>query len=294
MSSKTSECASPRRACGAVLTTSLDKPLVIAGPCLAESYELLGQVAQSLLDLRAQHDFTLIFKASFDKANRSSASSARGPGLRKFLTWIADLQEKFSLQVITDVHETSQVAAVAEVCDALQIPAFLCRQTDLVLAALASGRLVNIKKGQFMSPWAMKLLATSIQQRAETNNFLLTERGSSFGYGRLVVDMSALQVMAGSGLPIIYDVTHSVQCPPADERSTTSRGDRYLAPALARAAAASGYVSGFFLEVHPDPAHAHSDAELQLSLSQAAQLVPQLLQLQHEARAMTAIDQQYV
>ena len=277
-----------------MLIASSDKPIIIAGPCLAESYELLCQVAQSLLDLQAQHDFTLIFKASFDKANRSSASSARGPGLHKFLPWVADLQAKFSLRVITDVHETSQVAAVAEVCDVLQIPAFLCRQTDLVLAALASGRLVNIKKGQFMSPWAMQLLATSIQQRAETNNFMLTERGSSFGYGRLLVDMSALQVMANSGVPIIYDVTHSVQCPPADERSTTSRGNRYLAPALARAAAASGYVRGFFLEVHPDPARAHSDADLQLSLSQAAQLVPQLLQLQREARTMTAIDQQFV
>ena len=261
---------------------------------MAESYELLCQTAESLLALQAQHDFTLIFKASFDKANRSAAGSARGPGLAKFLPWVVALQKKFSLRVITDVHETTQVEAVAEVCDALQIPAFLCRQTDLVLKALASGRLVNIKKGPFMSPWAMQLLATSIQQHTTTRNCLLTERGSSFGYGRLVVDMSALQVMADSGLPIIYDVTHSVQCPPADERSTTSRGNRYLAPALARAAAASGYVSGFFMEVHPDPARAHSDAELQLSLSQAMQLVPQLLRLLRVARDMAAIDKKFV
>ena len=273
-----------------MLNTRNDKPILIAGPCMAESYDLLYQVAQSLVELQAQHGFTLIFKASFDKANRSSASSARGPGLAKFLQWVVDLKQKFPLQIVTDVHETAQVEAVAEVCDALQIPAFLCRQTDLVLKAVASGRIVNIKKGQFMSPWAMQLLAASIKERCAATNCMLTERGSSFGYGRLVVDMSALQVMASSGMPIIYDVTHSVQCPPADERSATSRGNRYLAPALARAAAASGYLSGFFMEVHPDPARAHSDAELQLSLSQAAQLVPQLLQLWHTTKDMIAID----
>ena len=269
------------------------KPILIAGPCMAESYDLLCQVAQHLLTLQAQHSFTLIFKASFDKANRSSARSARGPGLAKFLQWIIDLKQKYAVQVITDVHETAQIDAVAEVCDALQIPAFLCRQTDLVLQEVASGRTVNIKKGQFMSPWAMQLLATSIKERVATANCMLTERGSSFGYGRLVVDMSALQIMASSGMPIIYDVTHSVQCPPAAEGKTTSRGNRYLAPALARAAAASGYVDGFFMEVHPEPTRAHSDAELQLSLSQATQLVPQLLQLWHETSDMTAIDAEF-
>ena len=275
-------------------THNNNKPILIAGPCLAESYELLCQVAQSLLALQAQHGFELIFKASFDKANRSSASSPRGPGLEQFLQWVVDLKQKFPLRVITDVHETQQIAAVAEVCDALQIPAFLCRQTDLVVQALATGRLVNIKKGQFMSPWAMQLLAASLQERCNTSNCMLTERGSSFGYGRLVVDMSGLQVMARSNLPLIYDVTHSVQCPPADERSATSRGNRYLAPVLARAAAGSGYVSGFFMEVHPDPSCAHSDAELQLSLPQASQLVPQLLQLWHTARGMNAIDAGFV
>lgn len=266
------------------------RPILIAGPCTAESYDLLCQVAQHLLTLQAQHSFNLIFKASFDKANRSSAHSARGPGLEKFLQWIADLKQKYAVQVITDVHETAQVNAVAEVCDALQIPAFLCRQTDLVLQAVASGRTVNIKKGQFMSPWAMQLLAASIKERIATANCMLTERGSSFGYGRLVVDMSALQIMASSGVPIVYDVTHSVQCPPAAEGHATSRGNRYLTPALARAAAASGYVDGFFMEVHSEPTRAHSDAELQLSLLQATQLVPQLLQLWHKTRDMTAID----
>ncbi len=273
-----------------MLTARNDKPIIIAGPCMAESYDLLVQVAQSLVELQARHGFTLIFKASFDKANRSSASSARGPGLEKFLQWVVDLKKNFPLQVITDVHETAQVEAVAAVCDALQIPAFLCRQTDLVLKAAASGRIVNIKKGQFMSPWAMQLLAASIKARVATANCLLTERGTSFGYGRLLVDMSALQIMAGSGLPIIYDVTHSVQCPPADTHRATSRGNRYLAPALARAAAASGYTSGFFMEVHPDPTRAHSDADLQLSLSQATQLVPQLLQLWRTTRDMAAVD----
>lgn len=277
-----------------MLNTHKDKPILIAGPCMAESYDLLCQVAQSLFDLQAQHGFKLIFKTSFDKANRSSAHSARGPGLAKFQQWIIDLKQKFPLPVITDVHETTQVEAVAEVCDALQIPAFLCRQTDLVVKALTTGRLVNIKKGQFMSPWAMQLLAASLKERCNTSNCMLTERGSSFGYGRLVVDMSALQIMAGSGMPIIYDVTHSVQCPPADERSATSRGNRDLAPALARAAAASGYVSGFFMEVHPDPTRAHSDAELQLSVPQATQLVPQLLQLWHTTKDMTVIDTDFV
>lgn len=256
---------------------------------MAESYDLLCEVAQFLQTLQDKHDVTLIFKASFDKANRSAASSARGPGLEKFLQWIVTLKENFSLQVITDVHETSQVDAVAEVCDALQIPAFLCRQTDLVTKAIASGRIVNIKKGQFMSPWAMQLLATSLKQNTAARCWL-TERGSSFGYGRLVVDMSALQLMAESALPIIYDVTHSVQCPPADTHSKTSRGNRYLAPGLARAAAATGYCRGFFMEVHPDPERAHSDAELQLSFKQAAQLLPQLLQLQHLSKEMPAID----
>ena len=213
-----------------MLNARNDKPILIAGPCMAESYDLLCQVAQSLVELQAQHGFTLIFKASFDKANRSSASSARGPGLAKFLQWVVDLKQKFPLQVITDVHETAQVEAVAAVCDAVQIPAFLCRQTDLILKAAASGRIVNIKKGQFMSPWAMQLLAASIKERCATSNCMLTERGSSFGYGRLVVDMSGLQVMASSGVPIIYDVTHSVQCPPAAERSATTRGNRYRAP----------------------------------------------------------------
>lgn len=272
------------------MTDKNGKPILIAGPCTAESYDLLCQVAQHLLTLQAQHSFTLIFKASFDKANRSSARSARGPGLEKFLQWVIDLKQKYAVQVITDVHETAQIEAVAEVCDALQIPAFLCRQTDLVLQAVASGRTVNIKKGQFMSPWAMQLLAASIKERIATADCMLTERGSSFGYGRLVVDMSALQIMASSSMPIIYDVTHSVQCPPAAEGNATSRGNRYLAPALARAAAASGYVDGFFLEVHPEPTRAHSDAELQLSLSQATQLVPQLLQLWHTTRDMTAMD----
>ncbi len=278
-----------------VLLTALPptKPVVIAGPCLAESYELLQRVARPLLALQRRHDFTLIFKASFDKANRSSASSVRGPGLAKFLSWVVALKEKFSLPIITDVHETRQIAAVAEVCDALQIPAFLCRQTDLVMQALTSGRLVNIKKGQFMSPWAMRLLVNSIDRQAKPSNCMLTERGSSFGYGRLVVDMGGLRVMADSGLPLIYDITHSVQCPPAVAGETTSRGERHLAPTLARAAAASGYVSGFFLEVHTDPARAHSDAALQLSLPQATQLVPQLLQLLRVARPMTAIDQQF-
>lgn len=271
-----------------------NKPLLIAGPCMAESYDLLCQVAQFLVALREEHGFALLFKASFDKANRSAAGSARGPGLAKFQQWVMSLKEKFPLQVITDVHETAQVEAVAEVCDAVQIPAFLCRQTDLLLKAVASGRLVNIKKGQFMSPWAMQLLAASLKKQAPKANCLLTERGSSFGYGRLVVDMGALPIMAGSGWPIIYDVTHSVQCPPADTHSTTSGGHRYLAPTLARAAAASGYVSGFFLEVHPQPTQALSDADLQLSLPQTAQLVPQLLQLQRTASEMTAVDANFL
>ena len=271
-----------------------NKPLIIAGPCMAESYDLLCQVAQFLTELQEEHSFTLLFKASFDKANRSAAGNTRGPGLAKFQQWITDLKEKFPLQTITDVHETTQVDAIAEVCDAIQIPAFLCRQTDLLLKAMNSGRLVNIKKGQFMSPWAMQLLATSLKKQTPQAKCLLTERGSSFGYGRLVVDMSALPIMANSGWPIIYDVTHSVQCPPADTHSTTSSGQRYLAPTLARAAAASGYVNGFFLEVHPQPTQALSDADLQLSLTQTKQLVPQLLQLQRTANEMTALDANFL
>ena len=275
----------------------MQRPLIIAGPCLAESYDMLCRSADCLVTLASQLDFSLLFKASFDKANRSASASYRGEGLAQFCQWLSKLKKEFALKVITDVHETQQIETVVEVCDALQIPAFLCRQTDLVTKAVASGLAVNIKKGQFMSPWGMNLIATDIKNSApplSLENYMLTERGYSFGYGRLVVDMSALQIMATSGLPVIYDVTHSVQCSPAAPTAKTSRGDRYLAPALARAATATGYLSGFFLEVHPDPPSAHSDRDLQLSLPQAELLIPQLLHLWQETQGMTAIDEFFI
>ena len=274
------------------------RPLVIAGPCAAESFELLDSVCATMKRLSIELGFDYVFKASFDKANRTSMDSTRGPGLEQTLSWFKDLKAKHQVRILTDVHETHQVASVAAVCDILQIPAFLCRQTDLVAAAAATGRIVNIKKGQFMAPGAMAHLVekarTAAKRRNSASEVYLTERGASFGYGNLIVDMRAFPIMAKSGAPLILDITHSTQLPAAGgDGGQVSGGQRHFAPVLARAATATGYLAGYFLEVHTDPPKAISDKDAQLNPRQADTLLRQLIPLWHASRDFASIDRQF-
>ncbi|NDE13931.1 3-deoxy-8-phosphooctulonate synthase [bacterium] len=270
------------------------RPVVIAGPCMAESQDLLEATVAPLVRLARDLDFQLVFKASFDKANRSSIEGYRGPGLERALGWFADIKSRHGVRILTDVHETAQCQPAAEVCDVLQIPAFLCRQTDLIVQSVQTGRAVNIKKGQFMAPEAMANIAGKAIAAARAANLpvdvALTERGASFGYGNLVVDMRAFPVMARSGTPLIFDITHSTQLPGAAPDGKSSGADREFAPVLARAAAATGYLDGFFLEVHTDPAMAKSDKEAQLTIPQAETLLRQVVPLWHSARKLKTID----
>ncbi|MBM4251214.1 MAG: 3-deoxy-8-phosphooctulonate synthase [Deltaproteobacteria bacterium] len=272
-----------------------ERPLVIAGPCAAESFELMAEVAGHMSRLSIELGFDYVFKASFDKANRTSATSVRGPGMDATLRWFADLKAKFGVRILTDVHETYQVGPVAQVCDYLQIPAFLCRQTDLVVEAAMSGRAVNIKKGQFMAPAAMASVVSKARKAAQSANseadILLTERGFTFGYGNLVVDMRALPIMAETEAPVILDITHSTQLPAAG--GETSGAQRRFAPVLARAATATGYLSGYFLEVHTNPTLAISDKDAQLNLKQATALLSQLVPLWQSSKAWSSIDTEF-
>ena len=247
------------------------RPVYIAGPCVVESEELVCEVAERLAAVAARHGVPLLFKSSFDKANRSSLSSFRGPGLEAGLAALAAVKERSGLPVLTDVHHPEQVPAVAEVADVLQVPAFLCRQTDLLVACGRSGAPVNIKKGQFMAPEDM---AHAVDKVRSTGNqrVTVTERGTSFGYHNLVVDMRALPIMRGFA-PVVFDVTHSLQLPGGLGHATG--GARQFHAHLARAAAAVG-VDGFFVEVHPDPPHALSDATTQLDVDEFDRLVGQL------------------
>ena len=247
--------------------------LLLAGPCVLESEELAWQVADAMKKVCLELGINYVFKASFDKANRTSLNSFRGPGLDKGLRALARIREEIGVPVVSDVHEVNQVERAAEVLDILQIPAFLCRQTDLLVAAAKSGRPVNIKKGQFVSPWDMKYAVDKVRA-AGGQNILLTERGSSFGYNNLVVDMRALPVLRGLGCPVIFDATHSVQLPGGAGGS--SGGQREFIAPLARAAMAVG-VDGLFMEVHPDPAKALCDGPNSWPLDQVTPLLRQLL-----------------
>ncbi len=247
------------------------RPVYIAGPCVVESEAMVLEIAHQLKDVAEDHDIPLIFKSSFDKANRSSLESFRGPGMDKGLRILARVTEETGLPVLTDVHEPGQAAAAAEVAAILQVPAFLCRQTDLLVACGASGASVNIKKGQFMAPEDM---ANAVDKVASTGNarVTVTERGASFGYHNLVVDMRSLP-MIRCFAPVVFDITHSLQLPGGLGHSTG--GAREFHPHLARAAAGAG-VDGFFVEVHPDPASARSDASTQIDLEEFGTLVGQL------------------
>ena len=254
---------------------------LIAGPCALESRAHAFEMASALKEITARLGIGLVYKTSFDKANRTSAASARGIGLDKGLAIFAELREKLGLAVLTDVHEPEQCAPVADVADVLQIPAFLCRQTDLLLAAAKTGRVVNVKKGQFLAPWDMANVVQKVTG-AGNPNVLVTERGVSFGYNTLVSDMRALPVLAQTGAPVIFDATHSVQQPGG--RGASSGGERQYVPVLARAAVAVG-VAGVFIETHQDPDHAPSDGPNMMALKDMEPLLRRLMQFDALAKA---------
>jgi 2-dehydro-3-deoxyphosphooctonate aldolase (KDO 8-P synthase) len=245
-------------ACGA------GRPLLfIAGPCVIESHDVTLQIAETLAQHAVDFGIPLVFKASFDKANRTAGSSFRGPGLRDGLKTLAAVRERTGVPLTTDIHEEHQIGPVAEVVDLIQVPAFLARQTDLVQAAARTGRAVNVKKGQFMAPWDMKHVVAKVRE-AGNDNLLLTERGTTFGYGLLVNDMRSIPWMQDQGCPVIFDATHSVQMPGG--LGSRTGGDRRMVPYLARAAVAAG-CDGIFLETHPRPDEAKSDGPNMLALA---------------------------
>lgn len=252
------------------ITCGPGRPLTwIAGPCVIESHDLTMQIAETLREMSDTLKVPLIFKASFDKANRSSGKTFRGPGLREGLKTLETVKRRTGLPLTTDVHECAQAAPVAEVCDLLQVPAFLARQTDLIEAVGRTGKAVNVKKGQFMAPWDMKNVVAKLEE-VGNRQLLLTERGSTFGYGNLINDMRAIPWMQELGRPVIFDATHSVQMPGG--KGDRSGGDRRMVPFLARAAVAAG-CDGVFLETHPRPDEALSDGPNMVALHDLPDLV---------------------
>jgi 2-dehydro-3-deoxyphosphooctonate aldolase (KDO 8-P synthase) len=258
------------------LTCGTGRPLLwILGPCVIESHDLTLQIAETLKGLADRLQLPLVFKASFDKANRSSGKTFRGPGLKEGLKTLAAVKRHTGLPVTTDVHECHQAAALAEVCDLLQVPAFLARQTDLIIAVGNTGKAVNVKKGQFMAPWDMKNVINKMDEVGNPN-LLLTERGSTFGYGMLINDMRAIPWMQDLGRPVIFDATHSVQMPGG--KGDRSGGDRRMVPFLTRAAVAAG-CDGVFLETHPRPDEALSDGPNMVPLNDLPGLIECCLRL---------------
>jgi 2-dehydro-3-deoxyphosphooctonate aldolase (KDO 8-P synthase) len=248
---------------------------LIAGPCQLESREHAFMMAGKLKEIVGRLGIGLIYKTSYDKANRTSLSGKRGLGIDAALAIFEDLRKSLSLPVLTDVHEPRQCAEVAEVVDVLQIPAFLCRQTDLLVAAAKTGRAINVKKGQFLAPWDMKNVVAKITESGNSD-VILTERGVSFGYNTLVSDMRSLPIMAEMGFPVVFDATHSVQQPGG--QGTASGGDRRFVPVLARAAVAVG-VAGVFIETHQNPESAPSDGPSMLRLDDMEQLIGELMEI---------------
>ena len=258
------------------VTFANDAPIaVFAGPCQMESRSHALEMAAALKEIAARLGIGLVYKTSFDKANRTSLQGKRGLGLDAALSVFAEVREKLGLPVVTDVHEPAQCAVVAEAVDVLQIPAFLCRQTDLIVAAAKTGRVVKIKKGQFLAPWDMKNVVAKVIDSGN-ENVLVTERGASFGYNTLVTDMRGLAIMAETGCPVIFDATHSVQQPGG--QGTSSGGDRKFVPVLARAAVAVG-VAGLFIETHEDPDNAPSDGPNMVPLKDFEGLLRDLMQI---------------
>ncbi len=245
---------------------------LIAGPCQMESRDHALMMATALKQMCERLNIGLVFKASFDKANRTSLKGTRGLGLEKSLGVFDEVKTQLDLPVLTDIHDIAQCALLAPIIDVLQIPAFLCRQTDLLVAAARTGRVVNIKKGQFLAPWDMKNVAAKVTESGNPN-VMLTERGASFGYNTLVSDMRSLPIMAETGAPVIFDATHSVQQPGG--QGTSSGGDRRMVPVLAKAAVAVG-VAGVFIETHNDPDNAPSDGPNMVPLEQLEELLKRL------------------
>jgi 2-dehydro-3-deoxyphosphooctonate aldolase (KDO 8-P synthase) len=264
-----------------------EKIFLIAGPCVIESEDMSFRVAEKLSEISAKLDILVIFKSSFDKANRSSHTSFRGPGMDEGLKILERVREQFQLPVLTDVHEIAQVAPVAAVVDVLQTPAFLARQTDFINAVAACGKPVNIKKGQFMAPQDMahvvaKARTAAVDAGVEPDNVMVCERGASFGYNNLVSDMRSLAIMRETGCPVVFDATHSVQLPGGN--GTTSGGQRQFVPVLARAAVAAG-ISGLFMETHPDPANALSDGPNAWPLDRLEGLLKTLITIDEACKA---------
>lgn len=260
--------------------------LLIAGPCVIESWEQIFNTASALKDICKELGLSCVFKASFDKANRTSYNSFRGPGLSKGLEMLAEIKSKLGLPILSDVHEEVQCAAAGAVLDVLQIPAFLCRQTDLVAAAARTGKTVNIKKGQFVAPLDIIHSVRKVVEQGN-DNVLVTERGTTFGYNNLVVDFRSIPMIQESGYPVIFDATHSVQLPSA--AGGISGGDRKFIPQLTRAALAAG-CDGLFMEVHPNPDQAKSDAATQIPLSQARDLLAQCVKVHSLVRNLPEIN----
>ena len=254
---------------------------LIAGPCQMESRDHAFMMAGALKELTAKLGIGLVYKSSFDKANRTSISGSRGLGLEKSLSIFSEIRREFDLAVLTDVHTEEQCALVGEVADVLQIPAFLCRQTDLLIAAAKTGKVVNIKKGQFLAPWDMKHVAEKVTQSGNSK-VMLTERGASFGYNTQVSDMRALPIMAETGAPVIFDATHSVQQPGG--QGASSGGERRFVETLARAAVAVG-VAGVFIETHQDPDNAPSDGPNMVALQDMPALLQRLMALDLVAKS---------
>jgi 2-dehydro-3-deoxyphosphooctonate aldolase (KDO 8-P synthase) len=261
---------------GSAISVGTGHPLlVIAGPCVLESEELARTVAAHMQEVCRKLNVSYIFKASFDKANRTSVTSYRGPGLEKGLRVMEKIRAEMSVPVLSDIHEPQQAEAAAEILDILQIPAFLCRQTDLLVAASLTGKPVNLKKGQFVSPWDLEYAVNKIRQGG-SSQVMLVERGASFGYNNLVVDMRSLPVMRSFNCPVIYDATHSVQLPGGS--GSSSDGQREFIAPLARAAAATG-IDGLFMEVHPNPDKALCDGPNSIALSDIEEVLEQIVRI---------------
>ena len=258
-----------------------DALTLIAGPCALESLELGLEVGRKTRDLCARLGINYIFKASYDKANRTSIFSKRGPGMELGLQWLAQIKEELGVPVLTDIHESCQAAPVAEVADVLQIPAFLCRQTDLLVAAAKTGRAINVKKAQFLSAWDMKSVLAKFHE-AGNDKVMLCERGTTMGYNQLVVDMRSLVIMRSLGVPVVFDATHSVQMPSG--LGNSSGGDRRFTLPLARAAASIG-IDALFLEVHPEPEKALSDGPNMVPLSMLEGFLSQIVAIDRMVRS---------
>lgn len=245
-----------------------DKLTLLAGPCAIETMEILDETAKGLKEITQRLDINFVFKSSFDKANRSSITTFRGPGITKGLEMLAAIKSKYNVPIVTDIHSPEQAAIAAEVADIIQIPAFLCRQTDLLVAAAKTGKIINIKKGQFLAPEQMGSLIKKVEDSGNSN-ILLTDRGVTFGYNNLVTDFRAIPIMQNFGYPVVFDATHSVQLPGA--QGTCSGGDRRFVPILARSAAAAG-ANALFFEVHPDPDKALCDGPNMIPLDKAEEV----------------------